>query len=267
MGLETAALIGLGGAALGGIGGAITGAQGTPDQRTLLGEKTPEQLALEKESMAQFQAAKNMAGQIEQGIGGMGQLSDAGAQQLMQLLGAQGFGPSASEQALIQQMRNASIGQARTDIEQMLGPQLEQLNSRLAQKGIRGQASSELQGRTLSGAADALQRAIAQADVNAAGQQISMPMQRAQLQSQLAQFSVPLRLQMQQQALQNRMALQNPALLGLEERARMAQPIVPGQEGGFWGGLSGALGGIGAGFGTAASGMEAFGKAKKSGLF
>lgn len=264
MGLETAALIGIG---AGGVGGAITGAMGTPDQQTNLKAKTPEQLAQERLSAEEFAKARQMAGQFEQSVDQFGGLSQAGQDQLMALLSGQGMMPTESELEQIQRLRDMRIQAGRVGIEQMLTPQLQELSSRLAQRGVRGQAATELQGRTLGAAGDALARLIAENDALQAQQQIAMPMQRAQMQAQLGQFAAPLRAEMQQRAIQNRLAMQNPALLQLEERARLAQPIQPGQPGGLGGALGGFFGGAGQMFGTVGSGLEGFGAAKKAGLF
>jgi len=265
MGLETAAIIAIGGAAAGGVGGAIAGAAGTPDQitRAEVPEKSPLQTLLEDRSRQQFESESALVDEQQAALQGFGGLQQAGIGAAQGILGGGAFALTAEEQARTARLRDARVSQARGDLEALLGPQLQSLESGLARRGLRGQAAQTLRAETLVGAGQELGRVARSADVLAAQQELQLPGQRAGVQAQLALPSANFLEQRRQQAILNRERLQQPFVLGLENQARLAgrSTIQQGQPGSALGAVGGFLGGAGQGFGTGATAAGALSSA------
>lgn len=259
---STLATIGAVGGAVGGVAGAIKGARGQRSQSgTQLGPKSPLQQALEQESQQQFQRQLELIEQQEQGIAGREPLQAAGREAQLALLGGEAFALTPDEQARLQGLRDARVAQARGDIESLLFERLGEVEAGAAQRGVRGQALSELQGQAVRGAADELGRQIRSAETQRAQQELVLPGQRARLQAQLAPGASTFAEQLRQQAIANRTLAQNPAVLQAEQRARLGQSTQTSQSGGgvgsgILGGLAGLAGGargainVGQGFNT-----------------
>jgi hypothetical protein len=258
MGLETAALIGMG---AGGLGGAIKGAKGTPDQKVTsqnsIAPAGAQEAALQSQSLQNYQQANNLAQGIEGGFGSAQSYQDLARQAGQNIMGGQAFNITPEEQARIQGLRDALIQQGTADVGFNTQQGLQQVAGSAAGRGMRGQALSSMQGQVLQNQQRVVGDVSNQANTMAAQQYINTPLQRIQAQQGLIGQGMSLADQLRQNAFANRQALQDPALMQYLQRERMANStqtqITPGQRGGFMGAIGGALGGAGQGFGIGAN--------------
>lgn len=266
----------VGGAALaGGIGGAIKGFKGTPDQTVTndstsdntsqlqLAGKTQQQQQLEQASLADYLRGQGLLDQQESGLQDAQQYSDQAQAFNQALLSGQNMGPNPQEMQQIAAMRQAQVDMGSADVNKLLDQRLLDLNADAGQRGLRGQAYSELQGQAVRGAADSLTGITNQANLVAAQQTMTLPQQRLQFQQQAAQSGLTFADALRQQAIQNRQTYQNPALLNMMQNERVQSGVTksssnttgnnttPGQKGGFWNGVGGFFGGAAGGATTA----------------
>jgi hypothetical protein len=252
MGVETALI----GGGLGALGGAVKGAKGTPDQtvtqKTDIAPAGAVEQRLQNESLNQYMQAGEQAKALEAGMGSAGAFQDAARQAGMGVLSGEAMNLTPGEQQQIADLRSALLNQSQYDINTQLDKRLVQAQADAANRGLRGQAMGGLQGQVLQGGAEALGRATM--DVNRIAAQAAMenPYRRIQAQQGMIGMGMSLADQLRQQAVQNRMALQDPALMRYLSQERIAGATTtqhtPGQRGGFWGAVGGGLGGAGAGF-------------------
>jgi hypothetical protein len=252
MGVETAIGIGAGASAL---GGAVSGAKGTPDQvSTTQANITPagaKEQALQQQSLANYNQANQLAGQVEQNIQGTQGFQDQARQAGQNILSGQAMQLTPQEQQQIADLRSSLINQGQFDINAQTTRGIGNAQMDAANRGLRGQAMGALQGQVLQAGTEALGRVSMDANRQAAQAAMSMPYQRIGAQQGLISQGLSLADQLRQQAVQNRMSLQDPALMGYLSRERIAgatqQTTTPGQGGGFWQGVAGGLAGAGQG--------------------
>jgi hypothetical protein len=279
MGIETALIAG---AAAGGLGGAVKGAKGTPDQvatqeqktsstsSTSIAPQTSQEKALQSESLGNYMQAGNMAGQIEQQMAGTQSYQDMARQAGQNILSGQAMQLTPQEQQQIQDLRSSLINQGQLGINQQVEEGIQRAQMDAANRGLRGQAMGALQGQVMQGGARALGDITAQANTQAAQAAMTMPYQRIGAQQGVISQGMSLADQLRQQAMQNRMSLQDPALMSYLQRERMAQQTTsntsnmsgtqttPGQQGGFWNAVSGGLAGAGQGMNLGGNIMNAW---------
>lgn len=278
------------GTAFGALGGAVQGARDTPDNvttttgsssntsQTKLAPQTQDQLQLQQNSLQQYLQQIALAQQYEQGIGGADQMQGQARQQASQVLNGQAFNLTPQEQAAIMGQRNAVVGQSTADVNRLLDERLRDLNIQAGERGLRGQALSQLQGDTVRTAADQYGNAVRAADLQASQQSLQQPYQRVAAQSPFIQQGATLADQMRQQALTNRANSQNPYLLQLLQNERLqtgtqtqngttnGQQIGKGQEGSFLGALQGFFQGGTAGLAAGTKGQSAMGGSSSAAL-
>ncbi len=265
-----------GGAALSGIGGAVKGAKGTPEQVQTSTQSTSFAGPGAKEQQLQSEALKNyfrnqdLANATEQRLGGLEGLQGQAQDVYGSVLSGQAFGLTPQEQASIQASRDALVQQGTEGVNRVLDERLQQvLNQGAGARGLRGQALGALQGQVLKAGANSLTDIQNQANIQAAQAAQNIPLARIQAQQGFASQGLSYADQLRQQAIQNREALANPALLQALQRERMAagtttnRQVTPGQKGGFGQAL---LGGLGGAISGATSGANLYGGIQNIGL-
>lgn len=248
---------------VGGVGagaGIMKGLQGTPDQVsksssfTKWADKTPEQLALEKQSQEQFNLGLKGISNQEQMLSQMQPNWQGSLDVTNQALSGGLFNLTPEEEARIAAQQQANVDYSAAQIGDMLNERLGGIWANTAQRGVRGQALSSLQVGANDIAAKRLQDAIYQNQIIAAQNRMQMPMQRAGMQLGAAQNAGSFMANLQQNALANRMNAQNPFLLqsAIAERQAASKQVGKqtqmGQPGdwadAFLGGLGGGAQGI-----------------------
>lgn len=258
-------LLGAGAGALGLAGGAVAGARGTPDQvttgtqnstgsqQTTFAPESATEVMLKQQSFNNYLAGLNQQQNYENNIGSAQNIQNQAQAGVQGVISGQAFQLSPQEQQAIQAQRQAMVGQSTTDINKLLDQRLMEIGQQAGERGVRGQALSQLQGDSIRTAAEQYGNSVRQADLMSAQQSLAQPYQRVAAQSPFLQQGSNFANQMQLQAQQNRMAAQNPYLLGLTNDERMKsgvtqnqssgsnQTVGKGEEGSFWGAVQGGL--------------------------
>lgn len=257
MAAGTALAIGMGAGAL---AGGIKGLQGTPDQvqntnqssQLFLGEKSDRQKQLEDISYGEYERARAQQAALERSLAGQYGLDAAQlqARQAAQgIVGGEAFGVTPQEAELIAQQRAGIIEQGQADIDRFLDERLRGVQESAGARGLRGQAVTSLQGDVLQEGARQYGDVVRQANQMSLERQAQTPYQRIGAQSPFIQQGFTSADVMRQQAMANRMALQNPMLLQQLQQERLAtgrqvgsgQNVQEGQQGSLLGGLTGGL--------------------------
>jgi hypothetical protein len=200
--------------------GTVTDASTTT---TELGAKSGTQTQLEAASLANFQQQQALAKQLEDSIAGRAALQTSGRDVLSDVTSGQAFALSPEEQQRINALRQTEIDVGSNAINDLLGQRLGELQANLAQRGVRGQAASQLQADVMGEAARSLEQRILAANQAAAQQAIALPGQRVGVQAQVGQNLANFQDQARQQAIANRQQLQDPALLRALREDRLAE--------------------------------------------
>lgn len=238
-----AAGLAAGGAALGLISGA-----GGSEQTTTRNVAPPSQRErdLQEQSFQNYLQQLQLAQQQEAGIQGGAGLQEAARGGIESILNGQSFAATPEEEARINQYRQALVDQGAFDVQNLINQNVQRLTASAADRGVRGQALSELQSQGINSGAQQLGSIVRQANVTAAQQLMDNPYRRAQLQGSLANQNANFMENLRQQAIQNRQQLQNPALMQTLQNERLAAAgsttVQPGSLGGA---IGGALGGAG----------------------
>lgn len=248
----------LGGAVLGGIAGSQ---DDVSTQQKNVAPASAQEKELQDKSMQNYLQQQNLANQQEQNVGQAGQFQGQAQGAVSNVLNGNAFNISPQQQAQIDQARNANIQAGQGDIENFVNNSLSKVSGSAADRGVRGQALSELQGRAIGEGTRQYANLVGQANAQAAQQSIDNPYRQASLQGQLGQQNVGFQNNLINQAEQNRQQLQNPALMNALQNERLASAGVTNtQEANAGTAIGGALGGAG-------SLLAAGGSAKKAGLF
>jgi len=268
MAAATALMLG-GAAGAGALAGGIRGKQGQRDQTqqqfTTLAPMSEQEQQLFNQSINQYNLAQGQQMQLEQRLRGLEPLQQQAMQGYQDILGGGAFNVNPQEQALLDQIRQQSIGQSEADLNRFLDERMNQVLGSAGARGLRGQALTSMQGDVLKEAAAQQANAIRQADMLRSQSMLQLPYQRISAQSPFLQQGMSMADQLRQQAFQNRMALQDPTALQMMRSDRYAQAnqtqFTPGYKGSwldaFTGGLTGGLqgGAIGANMIGAFQGM------------
>lgn len=252
MGAETAAL---GAGALGATAGALKGGKGTPSQtvtnQTQIAGPSQQEQELQSQSLENYARQQNEIDQLQQRLGLYDPLQQASIGQAQNILSGQAFQMTPEEQQQVESLRQALVAQSQAPVQQLIDENLRKVTSQASQRGLRGQALTELQGRVLQTGAQQLGEASRNAATQSAQLGLSLPYQRLNAQAPYIQGGMTLRNQLGQQAIQNRQLAQSPALLQnlLQERLAGASrtQTTPGQGGGFVDALLGGAAGLGSG--------------------
>lgn len=278
----TSLAIGLG--AAGALAGAIDGATDDPDKvvnneststatnQTTFGPKSGELRQAQQNSIKNYLEQQALAGKFESSMAGAGGIQDAARQQYLSQLSGNAFQATPQELQNIQMLRDAQVANAQAEVGSMLDERFKGVADSAGMRGVRGQALGELYGQQAKIGADQLGAAIRQANTQAAQMAIDNPMKRAQLQQGLVQQGSSFQDLMNQQAQQNRQALQDPALLKYLQQEYIqggkqtttntskGKQVTPGQEGSFLGGVTGAIGGASGGLNLMGGAANALGQ-------
>jgi len=252
MGAETAAL---GAGALGATAGALKGGKGTPSQtvtsQTQIAGPSQQEQELQSRSLENYARQQNEIDQLQQRLGLYDPMQQQALVQSQNILSGQAFQMTPEEQQQVESLRQALVAQSQAPVQQLIDENLRKVTSQATQRGLRGQALTELQGRVLQTGAQQLGEASRNAATQSAQLGLSLPYQRISAQSPYIQEGLTLRNQLGQQAIANRQIAQNPALLQnlLQERLAGASrsQTTPGQGGGFADALLGGVAGLGTG--------------------
>jgi len=240
--------------AAGAIGGAIAGGEDeTTTTKKYIPPASQQELDLQKKSMESYLQQLNLAQQGEAGIAGGQGVQDASRNSLESILGGQAFNISPEQQAQVQAIRDAAVQSGTGDIQNFVNQNLSNISNSAGVRGLRGQALSELQGRSIGEGARAIGNLSSQANLTAAQQSLDVPYRQASLQGGIANQNANFMERLRQQAIENRQQLQNPVLMQSMQNERLGQATqtstTPGSVGKA---IGGALGGLGSGFSTGA---------------
>lgn len=146
---------------------------------------------------------------------------------LQDVLGGNAFDLSQGEQGRINSLRDANIAASSNAVNDLLTQRLGEVSADAARRGVRGQAFSQLQGDALGEAAKSLERSTLDANKLASQQAIDMPASRVGIQAGTAGQFADFQDQLQQQAIQNKQALQDPVALQqmLDERLKGGKTV------------------------------------------
>ncbi len=270
------------GAGAGSLAGMTAGFQDDPDkihetqtgqiteQQTTFAPASAEEQQMQQASLQNYLQQQALAQQFEQGMGGRQGIQDAAQRQALGIINGEGMNVTDQEAAAIEQQRQAYMGNATADVNKMLDQRFAALNQNAGERGLRGQAMSELQGRTLQAGAEQYGAASRAAAAQAAQQTMNTPYQRIAAQSPYVMQGATFADMMNAQAQQNRMNAQNPALMQMLNRERMAsgktrtentrnnKEIDRGEKGSWGRALLGNLSGAAAGYngGSGGSGWD-----------
>lgn len=252
MGLETALI---GGAIAGGASGAVKGAKGTPDQvkdtitTKQIGEAGKEEQQLQSSALQNYFRNQELAKAYEDRLAGLGGLQQQAQDVYGNVLSGQAFQLTPQEQANIQASRDALVQQGTEGVNRLLDERLQQVVNSGAGRGLRGQALGALQGQVLKAGANSLTDIQNQANIQAAQAAQNMPLNRINALQGFAQQGLTYADMLRQNAIQNRQALQDPALLRVLQNERLQgaattqRQITPGRKGSLGGALTSGLGG------------------------
>jgi hypothetical protein len=272
MAAATAMMLG-GMAGAGALGGAIRGKRGTPDQvqrqYTEYADMSPEEQALFDQSKNQYQEALAQQYALDQRIKQLGGLQGQAQDMYGQVLSGQAFEANPREMAMLDQIRQQSLAQTEADLGRFMDQGLQRIDQSAGARGLRGQAVGALQGNLMGDAMRQYQSAANQAELLRSQAQLNLPYQRLQAQAPFMQQGFTYADQLRQQALDNRMQLQNPLALQMLRQERMGEGVstnmTPGRKGSwldaFEGGLMGGIAGGQAGMNMAGGiqGMQGMG--------
>lgn len=247
--------VALGLAAAGAVGGAIAGGEDnvTTSQRNVAGA-SPQELELQKKSMESYLQALNLQNQQEADIGKGQGVQDTSRNTLQDVIGGDAFNINPEQQSQVNAIRQAAVDAGTGDIQNFVNENLSSISNSAGVRGLRGQALSELQGRSIGEGARQVANLSKQANLTAAQQALDVPFRQAQLQGGLANNNANFMENLRQQAIQNRTQLQNPALMQSLQQERFANATTTNTDPGSFGkALAGAAGGAGSGLGAGAS--------------
>lgn len=252
MGIETALI---GGAIAGGAGGAIKGAKGTPQQVSTttqtkdVAPASKTERELQSAALQNYFQNQNLTQATEDRLADLQGLQNQAQDVYGNVLSGQAFNLTPQEQANIAATRQALVQQGSEGVNRLLDERLQQVVNSGAGRGLRGQALGGLQGQVLKAGAQGITDIENQANVLAAQAAQNMPLQRINALQGFAGQGLSYADQLRQQAIQNREALSNPALLQALMNQRLAaapvtqRTITPGKKGGLGSALLGGLGG------------------------
>ena len=172
-------------------------------------------------SISNFAQQQALAGQQEASIAGLGALQESGQNVLSGIASGQQFALTPEEQQRIDASRQANIDASSGAVNELLNQRLAIAQADAARRGLRGQAAQELQGQVLGEGARSLERSTLDANRIAADQPLALPGQRVGIQAGVGQGLSTIQQQAQQQAIDNRQLLQDPAALGRLQDERL----------------------------------------------
>jgi hypothetical protein len=240
------------------------------EQQTTFAPASAEELQMQQASLQNYLQQQALAQQFEGGMAGRQGIQDAAQAQALGIINGQGMNVTEQEAAAIEQQRQAYMGNATADVNKMLDQRLQGISQSAGERGIRGQAMSELQGRALTAGAEQYGAASRAAAAQAAQQTMQTPYQRIAAQSPYVMQGATFADMMNAQAQQNRMNAQNPALMQMLNRERLMagntvtkntrnnKEIDRGEKGSWGRALLGNLSGAAAGYngGSGGSGWD-----------
>lgn len=263
MGMDPLTIAGVG-AGAGALGGAIKGAKGTPEQiqnqTTNIAPAGAQEQALQQQSLQNYTQANQLATGYEGAQANAQGFQDQARQAGQNILSGQAMNLTPQELQQIQDLRSAMINQGQVDINAQMKQGIGNAQSDAANRGLRGQAMGALQGQVMQAGTQAMGNLSGQANTQMAQAAMALPYQRIGAQQGLISQGMSLGDQMRQQAIQNRMALQNPALMASLQNERIAgasrQQSTPASGGGW---LDAATGFLGGGLSGAQAGANVYG--------
>ncbi len=255
----TSLALGLGG--LGAIAGGISGAQGSTQSTTKnIAPAGAMEQQLQQDSLNNYNQQQGLVDQQQSQLPQAQQFQGQAQGVLGNVLNGSQFNITPQQQAQIDSIRNASIQAGQGDIQNFVNQNLGQVQSDAANRGLRGQALSELQGRTVNEGTRLYSNLVGQANQTAAQQSLDSPYRQAALQANTAQNNMSYADQLRQQAINNRNTLQNPALMNsLTQQREAAAGTTQTTPGNFGSAAGGVLAGIGSGLGAGGGLAKAFG--------
>lgn len=191
-------------------------------QQTTFDSRSREEQQLLDASIENYGKQQALVDQQTEDIQARSGVQTAARSGLTSILGGDAFNLSAGEQANIDRLRQANIDVGSNAVNELLTQRLGEVSADAARRGVRGQAFSQLQGDALGEAAKSLERTTLDANRLASQQAIDMPATRVGIQAGTAGQFAGFQDELQQQAIQNRQALQDPVAMQalLDERLK-----------------------------------------------
>jgi len=191
------------------------------EQKRILAPKEQRQMQLEDQSLQNYQQQNSIAQQQQIDAMEARGYSDMSRNTLEGIQSGEAFALTPEEQMRINQQRDAAVAYGSNEIGNFLNDRLNALQSDAANRGLRGQAYTQLQSGAVNNAANMLQQRILAANQNAAQTALQMPGQRVATQGQVAGAGLDYANILQQRAFENRNVLQNPILLQQLQNERL----------------------------------------------
>ena len=200
------------------------------ESRDILGEKSPMQRRLEEESRRNLLYQQALADRMESQLPGRYGLEQQAMGTYGDLLSGRAYAPTAEERGRAREFISGQMAEDQRLIDEMLGERLGEIETSFASRGLRGGTEGAFQAGAVGEAAGLLQQRMNAARTREAQMLQDITGQRLGFQAgaagQMANYGTAL----QQQAMANRAALQNPALLQqlIREREIERSRIAPG---------------------------------------
>lgn len=231
----------------GGLLGMIAGSQDqVTSQQKNVAAPSEEERGLQHNAINDYLKSLTMQDQQDSAISNGQGIQDNARASLSGILDGSSFGLSPQEQQQISSIRDANIAAGQGDIQNFVNNNLSTVNNQAAQRGVRGQALSQLQTGALNEGTRQYGNLVAQANAQAAQQSLATPFQRVGIQAQSANANSNFMEQLRQQAISNRNNLSNPGLLNYFQNGRLgAAGTTSTQEANIGTMIGGALGGAG----------------------
>ncbi len=210
----------------------VTDTTGTSRQESqmMFDPKSAQEQALLDQSLSNLSQQQNLVTQQEAGIAGREGLQTGARDTLGGVLSGEAFQTTDLERGRIDAVRQADLDIGSRQIGGFLDERLAQLQADAAQRGVRGQAFSQLQGDVVGEAASSLESRVLEANKQAAQSEIDITGQRVGQQAGIAGGLADFSDQARQQAIANREGLRNPAELAAmrDERLKGGKQVTTG---------------------------------------
>lgn len=259
MAMATGTALALGGGAL--LGGIAGGGGSRQTTSTSVPAPNYIETSLQEDALQNYLKQQNLINQQEASIKGGQNVQQGARGTLEDIFNGTAYDLNPAQMQQIENVRNANIAAGMGNVNEFIQNQLQGVNASAAERGVRGQALSELQGRAIGEGARQVANLTAQANQIAAQQSMDNPYRQAQLSGGLASQNSNFMEQLRQNAINNRNVMQNPALMQYYQSDRMGSPSqttsTPGSFGSVLGGALGGAGSIAGGMGNLMQGQAA----------
>jgi len=201
----------------------VTDTTGTSSQvsRTTFDPKSALEESLLNGSLENLNKQTQLVEGLEAGIAGREGVQSGARGTLEDVLSGRAYETTDLERGRIDAVRRADLDIGTRQMGGFLDERLAQLQAEAAQRGVRGQAYSQLQGDVVGEAASSLENRILEANRQAAQSEIDMTGRRVSTQAGVAGSFADFKDIATQKAIENREGLRNPDELAAERDERL----------------------------------------------